>query len=194
MHKALLVTLAILIVLPFATPLVSAATQPPTVEKKYQGLWQKITLRDLLRKEAVKGAAITPTSTPTPRIKSVQKITAPATDVTSSIMKALNDYRSSQGLGAVQTSNETCAFAKLRAQEITTNFNHDGFAKRRDNKTMPYAKWSAITENIAMTSNYGDVVTMWKNSSGHAANMRADTPFVCVMQNGNYYAYEGMKP
>jgi uncharacterized protein YkwD len=59
---------------------------------------------------------------------------------------------------------------------------------------MPYAKWSAITENIAMTSNYGDVVTMWKNSSGHAANMRADTPFVCVMQNGNYYAYEGMKP
>lgn len=136
-----------------------------------------------------------PTAKPTAKPTTAPVAAAPATnDVTAYIMKEINDYRASQGLGSVQTSAETCNFAKTRAQEITMNFNHDGFNQRKENKTLPYTSWSAITENIAMTSNYKDVVTMWKNSSGHAANMRANTPYVCVMQSGNYYAYEGMKP
>lgn len=138
----------------------------------------------------------TPTAKPTVKPTTAPVAAAPAAtnDVTAYIMKEINDYRASQGLSSVQTSAETCDFAKTRAQEITTNFNHDGFNQRKESKTLPYTSWSAITENIAMTSNYKDVVTMWKNSSGHAANMRANTPYVCVMQSGNYYAYEGMKP
>jgi len=109
-------------------------------------------------------------------------------------MNQINAYRASQGLSSVQTSDQTCNFASIRAKEISTSFNHDGFNQRISSKTLPYTSWSKVTENIAMTSDYKSVVSMWQNSAGHAANMRAETPYVCVVQNGNYYAYEGMRP
>ena len=105
----------------------------------------------------------------------------------------VNTYRASQGLPSVQSHPEVCAFAKKRAEEIVTNFNHDGFSKRTKDKTLPYTRWSNVTENIAMTTNPEEVVTLWINSPGHAENMRADTPYVCIAQSGNYYAYEGMR-
>lgn len=129
------------------------------------------------------------TATPSPAAT-----TAPSTDAISFIMSEINKYRSSQGLSSVQTSAETCSFAATRAAEIVSSFNHDGFQNRINSKTLPYKTWSNVTENIAMTSNYKDVVNMWINSPGHAANMRSDTPFVCVRQSGNYFAYEGMRP
>jgi uncharacterized protein YkwD len=110
------------------------------------------------------------------------------------IMNAINAYRASQGLYAVKKDTYTCNFAKVRAKEISTNFSHDGFRSRINNHTLPYPSFRLITENIAMTSNYKNVVSMWINSSGHALNMRRDTPYVCVEFYGNYFAYEGWKP
>lgn len=109
-------------------------------------------------------------------------------------MNAVNNYRAAQGLSSVQTDSYTCSFAKTRAKEISVAFNHDGFNNRVASKTLPYPSYQSVTENIAMTSNYKDVVNMWINSPGHAANMRADTPYVCVEQYGSYFAYEGWKP
>ena len=88
----------------------------------------------------------------------------------------------------------TCAFAGTRAQEISVEFNHDGFSERVASKTVPYPGYSYINENIARTSDYRRVVDMWIASSGHAQNMRANTPYVCVAQYGTYYAYEGWRP
>lgn len=118
----------------------------------------------------------------------------PTNNATGSLLDQVNAYRASQGLGAVQSSGETCNFASTRVQEIMSNFSHDGFNSRLSGNTLPYARWSAVTENIAQTSNPQNVVPMWINSPGHAANMRADTPYVCIQQNGDFYAYEGMKP
>jgi uncharacterized protein YkwD len=109
-------------------------------------------------------------------------------------MQEINKFRAASGLQPVKVSKETCDFAEIRAKEISTSFNHNGFRNRINNHTIPYSRWTRITENIAMTTNYKNVVTMWARSAGHAANMRADTPFVCVGQFGNYFAYEGMKP
>lgn len=92
-------------------------------------------------------------------------------------MQKINDYRSSQGLSSVKTDKYTCDFAKIRAEEITHAFNHDGFRSRIDSHTLPYPTYHQVAENIAMTSDYKDVVTMWINSPGHAANMRLDTPY-----------------
>ncbi len=127
----------------------------------------------------------TPTPTNTP--------TTPTSDVSSYLLKGVNDYRASLGLSQVQSSAQTCSFAKTRAQEIATNFNHDGFYNRVNNHTLPYDHWTRAVENIAEAPDYKEVVTLWKNSPGHAANMRDDTPFVCIEQYGNYYAYEGMR-
>lgn len=147
-----------------------------------------------------------PTSSPTPT-QSIQsntqketEDTSPViqakviTDVQQYIMNAINDYRKSQGLSSVKTDTYTCDFAKVRAKEIESDFNHDGFKDRINSKTLPYPTYSAVTENLAQTSDYKKVVNLWINSSGHAENMRKDTPYVCVEQNGTYYAYEGWRP
>lgn len=126
----------------------------------------------------------TPTSTPQPLLNQ-----------TDYMISQINDYRKSQGLYAVKTDPYTCSFVAIRAMEIATGFNHDGFNRRVNDHTLPYPSYRRVTENLAETSGgYQSVVGMWANSSGHAANMRADTPFVCVQSYGNFYAYEGWKP
>lgn len=142
-----------------------------------------------------------PSPVPTPEVPKALPVvqvlasqTTPASDAISQIISAINAFRNSNGLSNVSTNNETCAFAKTRASEISSSFNHDGFRNRLDGKSLPYPSFSQVTENIAMTSNPSNVVTMWINSSGHAENMKKDTPFVCVASSGNYYAYEGWKP
>lgn len=110
-------------------------------------------------------------------------------------MNAINDYRRSKGMYAVKPDRYTCDFAKIRAKEIaTTGFDHSGFQNRISNRTLPYPSYHLVTENLAMTSNYQNVVNMWINSPGHAVNMQKDTPYICVADYSNYYAYEGWRP
>lgn len=114
--------------------------------------------------------------------------------VTAYIITEINAYRSSLKLKPVQVSDETCDFAKIRAAEIVSNFSHDEFNRRVKMGRLPYKHWTVITENIAMTSDYKEVEKLWEHSPGHAKNMRADTPYVCVIRHGKYFAYLGMKP
>lgn len=122
--------------------------------------------------------------------------TIPATNQTkqSFIMSAINAFRVSKGLSTVQTDSYTCSFAAIRAKEISSGFNHDGFTSRLNSKTLPYPSYKQVTENLARTSDFKRVVSMWINSPGHAANMLKDTPYVCVGSYGDFYAYEGWKP
>lgn len=129
-----------------------------------------------------------------PAISSKPAIQTPALSTVSAyILNGVNQYRTSLGLSTVQSTSETCAFAATRAQEISNGFNHNGFYNRVNNHTLPYTTWSHATENIAEAPNYQEVVTLWKNSPEHAANMRDNTPYVCIEQYGNFYAYEGMR-
>lgn len=134
-----------------------------------------------------------PTTAPKPTQKPTSTTTSSDPKVTY-MMNAINKYRTSLGLSSVKTDSYTCNFAKIRAKEITTDFSHDGFNQRVNNHTLPYPSYSQITENIAMTQDYKQVVQLWINSPGHAENMRQDTPYVCVQYSGNYYAYEGWRP
>lgn len=137
-------------------------------------------------------AAKTKTSISQPSQQPAQQ-TGQLADVSSFILRGVNQYRTSLGLPPVQSSLQTCAFAKIRAQEITQHFTHDGFYKRVNSHTVPYAYWTRAVENIAETPNFKEVATLWKNSPEHALNMRDNTPYVCIVQDGNYYAYEGMR-
>jgi uncharacterized protein YkwD len=141
-----------------------------------------------------------PTNAPTRIPSPLPAVTAVPTQIQTTnykkeyIMNAINEYRKLKGLSEVKTDSYTCSFAKTRAQEISINFNHDGFSQKVANKSLPYPSYSLITENIAMTSDYKKVAELWINSPGHAENMRQNTPFVCVENYGNYFAYEGWKP
>lgn len=125
----------------------------------------------------------TPTKTPAPSPTPVKN-----TSTSDYLLRKVNEYRKSLGLYEVASDSNTCEFAAKRAQEVSVNFNHDGFSN------FPYPKYSRVTENIAMDENYTDVVNQWINSSVHAEIMRQDTPYVCIQSVGNYYAYEGWKP
>jgi|SRR6185437_15116856 len=140
----------------------------------------------------------TPTPIPIPTVQlsppTITQTNPPLSDISAYILKGVNEYRASLGLSQVHSSPQTCAFAATRAKEIANGFNHDGFYNRVNNHTIPYDTWSHAVENIAQAPDYKEVVTLWKNSPGHAANMRDNTPYVCVEQYESYYAYEGMRP
>lgn len=140
---------------------------------------------------------LTPVPTPTPTLApkpTVAPMMQNNSGGSNSLLDQINAYRASKGLSAASSDSQTCAFAQTRAGEISSNFTHDGFTNRISSHALPYPSFSTVTENIAETSNAGDVVNMWINSPVHAENMQKDTPFICVAQNGNYFAYEGWKP
>lgn len=162
-----------------------------------------LTLTPRLTKVPTSTPTLTPRLTPTPTIitvsptpTSVPFIVSPTltqahfvnNSISDYLLGKVNEYRKSLGLYEVKSDSNTCDFANKRVSEISTNFNHDGF------KNLPYPSYSKVTENIAMNSDYKEVVNQWIASLGHAENMRADTPFVCIENSGNYYVYEGWKP
>lgn len=137
------------------------------------------------------------TPSPTKSIPPTTKLLPSPTisvEITEYILQKVNEYRTSRGLAKAVSNTETCNFAKIRAEEISHSFTHDGFEKRINEKTLPYSDYHEVTENIAYNTDYKDVVPKWIASSGHAENMRADTPFICIGKAGDYYSYEGWKP
>lgn len=134
-----------------------------------------------------KQSSITPTPT-----KSISPISLD--EKITYIMQGINNYRKEYNLPGVKTDKYTCDLAKIRAKEIAVSFNHDGFRERIAANALPYPTYKLVTENLARTADYKRVVPLWINSSGHAANMRKDTPYICVQSYGNYYAFEGWRP
>lgn len=111
-----------------------------------------------------------------------------------SLIDQINSFRSSKSMTPVSENTETCAFAKSRANEIVSNFNHDGFTGRVNSNSLPYPTYSSVAENIAMNSDANQVVPNWINSPGHAENLLKEVPFGCVRSNGNYFVFEAWKP
>lgn len=138
--------------------------------------------------------ANTPTPIPKTEIKEDEVIKNTNGEIENYLLDRVNEFRMSKGLSVAISNSETCSFAKLRAEEISKSFNHDGFTQRINSQTLPYPSYKVITENIAMNSDYKEVINNWINSSLHAKNMLDDTPYVCIWRNGDYYAYEGWKP
>lgn len=140
----------------------------------------------------------TPTSTPSPTPTKVPTATPtlaptsipnpPTSVIGQYLLQKVNEYRSTLGLPSVKNDPYTCEFAAKRVKELAVSFSHDGIAN------YPYPSISWYTENIAQNSDYEKVVEWWINSPVHAQNLRADTPFVCIANYENYYAYEGWKP
>jgi len=137
-----------------------------------------------------------PTFTPTPTtIPTNTPISTPSTNSNSSdLLVQVNNFRTGKGLSPLTANDETCFFAKLRANEISSNFNHDGFRSRIDSNTLPYSSWSEVAENIAMNSDSNAVVPGWIDSPGHNENLSKSVPYGCVANSGSYYVFEAWAP
>lgn len=144
---------------------------------------------------------LTPTPTPAPATPTPTQAPAQATQITSNysgglqnLLDQVNAFRESNGLSPVQSDSNTCNLAATRAQEISNGFDHSGFENRVSSHTLPYPSYHEVTENIAMNSDSAQIVQMWIDSPEHNENMRKDTPYICIQNFGNYYAYEGWRP
>lgn len=155
-------------------------TLKQTQEKKIEKIKAKIKPTETPKPTNI----LTPTETPTPILISK----------TDHILSEINDFRRSKGLTSLAKDSYSCQFASMRVNEVVSSFTHDGFQNRINDKTLPYPTYTTVTENIAMTTEYKDVVSLWINSPGHADNMSKDTPFGCVASIGNYYVFESWKP
>lgn len=91
-----------------------------------------------------------------------------------SVLELVNKERAKEGLGALKLDTSLCRVAKLRAEEITENFDHtrpDGsncFTILKENNI----SYHAAGENIAAGQPTPEqVVKSWMDSPGHRENI-----------------------
>lgn len=181
---------------PAATQITYAKTAPKTPIKARNASFAQffVSITPVPTRKLTPSPYLSKTPSVGPSFSDTTEPETSTTDIGQLLMKQINDFRASKGLGPLSIDGNTCSFAVARAGEIIGNFNHDGFRSRIDSGSLPYPSYSSVAENIAMNPNPNDVVPSWINSPGHNENMRKDVPYGCVGKNGNYYVFEAWKP
>jgi uncharacterized protein YkwD len=91
------------------------------------------------------------------------------------VLSQTNQFRRSQGLPALIIRQELNAIAQEHSSDMArgrVGFGHDGFGKRNSMANEKIKQLHSFAENVAYgASSARQVVTMWKNSSGHRRNM-----------------------
>lgn len=89
------------------------------------------------------------------------------------LMENVNNWRLSQNLPKYETDKWLCEQADLRANDIQTDYSHQGFIDRYENK---YDLGENLSENYS--ENYA--LGAWLNSPSHAKNLYADYKYSCI--------------
>lgn len=97
----------------------------------------------------------------------------------------VNAYRVENGLKVVIESKSVCAYAKLRAEQVKSDWSHNGFLYTKEQPKPGF--W---VENLAKGFDVPPIEA-WKKSATHNANLLADVSEMCLERNGNYWALEG---
>jgi uncharacterized protein YkwD len=98
--------------------------------------------------------------------------------IEASVLQQINQYRSSQGLGALTRNSALDAQARTHSQNMASGkvpLGHQGFQERLQASGVAY---SAAAENVAYNQGANDPATQavqgWLKSSGHLANIRGN--------------------
>ena len=91
------------------------------------------------------------------------------------VLSQTNKFRRSKGLPALMINEELNAIAQKHSANMArgkVGFGHGGFSKRNSMASKVIHPLNNFAENVAYGATSGkEVVTMWKNSSGHRRNM-----------------------
>ena len=86
-----------------------------------------------------------------------------------------NQFRKSKGMPALIIRRDLNDIAQKHSSDMArgrVGFEHGGFAKRNSQAKRKIKSINSFAENVAYGATTGkQVVTMWKNSSGHRKNM-----------------------
>ena len=91
------------------------------------------------------------------------------------VLNQTNKFRKSKGLPVLIINEELNAIAQKHSANMArgkVGFGHGGFDKRNNMASKVIIPLNKFAENVAVGASSGkEVVTMWKNSSGHRRNM-----------------------
>ncbi|MGZ8559725.1 MAG: CAP domain-containing protein [Chitinophagaceae bacterium] len=91
------------------------------------------------------------------------------------VLSQTNKFRRSKGLPALIIRDELNEIAQKHSADMArgrVRFGHGGFAKRNAMAKKKISPLNSFAENVAYAATSAkEVVTMWKNSSGHRRNM-----------------------
>jgi uncharacterized protein YkwD len=118
----------------------------------------------------------------------------PLSGLDDEILKYTNQFRQSRGLSPLIMNDELCAIARKHSQDMASGrraFGHGGFDKR-EKQIEKLFDTDEVAENVAFGQNTArDVVTQWKNSSGHRKNMLGKYKYIGIGiardRQGHYY-------
>lgn len=109
------------------------------------------------------------------------------------ILKDLNTYRATYHLSPLEENSMLCSLAKLRVEQIKTDWSHNNFQGEID----AISNMDGVFhENLARSFEPKDVVWAWSMSqAGHKeAMLIPDMKYGCIAQSNGYYAFEGYIP
>jgi uncharacterized protein YkwD len=108
---------------------------------------------------------------------------APEDELTKDVLKQTNKFRKSQGLEELEMKDKFNDIAKKHSEDMANgrrSFGHAGF-NQRGNEVGKIYKYTSISENVAYGANDAkEAIDMWKNSSGHRANMLGNYKYIGI--------------
>ena len=106
------------------------------------------------------------------------------TGLVKDVFTETNQFRKSQGLVLLIMQEDLNLIAQKHSEDMASGrvaFGHDGFDHRYVLAGNKITDMHGFAENVALGPVTGkEVVTMWKNSSGHRANMMGQYRFIGI--------------
>ena len=100
------------------------------------------------------------------------------------VLSQTNQFRKSKGLPELIIRNDLNEIAQKHSSDMArgrVGFGHGGFEKRNAMASQKIIPMKNFGENVAFGASTGkEVVTMWKNSSGHRKNMLGRFRFIGI--------------
>jgi uncharacterized protein YkwD len=123
----------------------------------------------------------------------IQAFAVTVPTVSFNILSDINNYRARYDLLPLEQNDELCELAKVRVEEIKTDWSHSQFQPEIDKISNMGGQFY---ENLARTFEPQDVVWGWSMSqTGHREAMLVPAmKYGCVSQSGDHYAFEGYTP
>ncbi len=111
-------------------------------------------------------------------------VTAVHGGLSEDVLKYTNEFRKSKGLPGLVMRDELNVIAQKHSADMASGrkrFGHDGFKDRQKQAEKKMPELREFAENVAYGPATGkEVVTMWKNSSGHRANMLGKYKYIGI--------------
>jgi uncharacterized protein YkwD len=104
--------------------------------------------------------------------------------LTEEILKYTNEFRKSKGLQVLVMRNDLNAIARKHSEDMAlgrNSFGHTGYDQRQLQIQKLIRPFHGMAENVAYgVANGQQVVSLWKNSSGHRRNLLGDYKYIGI--------------